>query len=213
MEAKAKDESDKEESNIVSTYNEFIKANRAKELPPVYEPLLCNCELLFTLAEKLDISESEKSIIDSMLHDDPVFLNYELDKAFSYNKTSAILNSDASNSSITFKGIITDTRFTFPVVLASEGSVVSAIVVNDGKEIIIDDWIIAEVNRNNSKDVSDFEAVYTSKAAKSIKFKEGDTVTFKITPPGAFEENTVSIRFKVTKTSVLGVEFTPDTTD
>lgn len=214
VEAKVKDESDKDESSIVSAYNKYIKNNREKELPPIYEPLLRNCELLFTIAEKLNISEGEKNIIDSMLHDDPVFLNYEIDKAFSYNKTSAILNSDASKSSISFNGIITDTKFTFPVVLASEGSVVSAIVVNDGKEIIIDDWTIAEVNRNNSKDVGDFEAVYTSKAAKSIKFKEGDTVTFKITPPGAFEEeNTVSIKFEVTKSNVLGVTFTPDTTD
>lgn len=48
------------------------------------ESLYLNCDLLFALADKLDISQSEKDKIDSILHDNnkQMFLTKALDNRF-----------------------------------------------------------------------------------------------------------------------------------
>lgn len=62
----------------------MLKENRKKEMPPVYEPLLLNCELLFALADKLNISESEQRNIEGILHlkGEPIFLTTALDSRY-----------------------------------------------------------------------------------------------------------------------------------
>ena len=40
---------------------------RKTELPPLYEPLVLNCDLLFALANELKIDNSEKTVINKIL--------------------------------------------------------------------------------------------------------------------------------------------------
>ena len=195
-----------DKGSFIDTINQFLKKKRETELPPVNEALMRNCEILFEIAEELEISDSEKRVIDSLLHDDAVFLTYELDSKFSFNKTSAI--APLSEETMSYSGTMSDQKFTLPVVFAPAGTKISAEVVNKGEKIILDEWTVHEVNRNNSKDIGDFEAVWTCKASKSISFKEGDTVTIQITPPGAIDESDkIIIKYVVDKSNVFGVHF------
>ena len=52
---------------VVRTYNKSLKQERKMELPTIYEPLVLNCDLLFALADKLDISSTEKGKVDGIL--------------------------------------------------------------------------------------------------------------------------------------------------
>lgn len=55
-EKKEKKEQYSQEKKQAKNYNKALKESRKKELPSVYEPLAVNCELLFALANKMNIS-------------------------------------------------------------------------------------------------------------------------------------------------------------
>ena len=63
-------EGTKEEKSEAKEYNSILKDNRKVELPPVYEPLLMNCQLLFAIADELGLSSAEKEKVDKILHPD-----------------------------------------------------------------------------------------------------------------------------------------------
>ena len=46
-----------------------MKEDRKLALPAVYEPLLLNCELLFSLAEELGINDDDRTNINEILHE------------------------------------------------------------------------------------------------------------------------------------------------
>lgn len=48
----------KEQKEEIKAYNKMLKEIRKTELPPVSEPLLLNCELLFALADELAIDST-----------------------------------------------------------------------------------------------------------------------------------------------------------
>ena len=200
-------DADKEESGIIKAYNKYLKERREKELLPVYEPLLLNCELLFSLADVLDISQNEKDVIDSILHDEPVFLSYALDQRFSFSERKGI--EALSADSLTYTGVLKDQKLTIPVVFAPSGTQIKAVVNTNGKEYNLDDWTVYEVDRKKSDKIGDFEAVYTCKSDEIFKFKEGDTITLTLIPPGtASEDNSTTIKLMVDKVNVLsGVHF------
>lgn len=77
-------EDEDREKKEVKQYNKLLKAQRKVELPPVDEALYLNCDLLFALAEQLDISVDEQKKIDAILHEngEPVFLTQALDEKF-----------------------------------------------------------------------------------------------------------------------------------
>lgn len=52
---------------MTEAYNKLLKTERKTELSAVYEPLVLNCDLLFALAEKKDITAPEKSKIEGIL--------------------------------------------------------------------------------------------------------------------------------------------------
>lgn len=73
-------------------------------MPPVDEALYLNCDLLFALAEQLDISVDEQKKIDAILHEngEPVFLTQALDEKFWFE--SAYKKLDVQNIDIDFDG-------------------------------------------------------------------------------------------------------------
>ena len=57
MTEKEKEEAEKEykaEQKRLKAYNKALKDTRETELPPLYEPLVLNCDLLFALADEMD---------------------------------------------------------------------------------------------------------------------------------------------------------------
>ncbi|MBQ6927808.1 MAG: hypothetical protein IJQ36_05800 [Oscillospiraceae bacterium] len=195
-------------NDLVNTYNKYIKNSRKTELPPISEPLQRNCELLFSLAKKLAISDGEKQSIDNLLHNKnkAVFLSYQLEQKFSFSKRSTV--PALSESNLSFSGTLADQRITIPILFTPEGTTIRVDINNGGQRYTLTDWAVYEVDRKKSNDINDFVAVFTCKAEKAISYREGDTVTIQITPPGTVTDNEVlTIGLVVDRANVLGIHF------
>ena len=96
------DTATKEEKNEIKQMNKENKEARKKELPPVNQHLLLNCQLLFELANEKKITDEEKRTIDSILHDNTnrLFFTEPLDNLFWYFPPSEYKASDYSYSII-----------------------------------------------------------------------------------------------------------------
>ena len=165
----------KEQKEEIKAYNKMLKETRKTELPPVSEPLLLNCELLFALAEELDIDKNEQTRIDRMLHgtDDSLFLSALIDNQFRFTD-SAI---DTEDLAVTYNG----KELTLPVCLVSENAVVRVQVIDaEGEETVFDDWTVSKVERKNEDSLETFSATYTSASAKEYAFKPDATITIMV---------------------------------
>lgn len=77
----------KDEKKRIKDYNKALKESRKTELPSLYEPLVLNCELLFALADKMNISNVEKADILAILETDTngIFLVKPINEAYSFS--------------------------------------------------------------------------------------------------------------------------------
>ena len=177
-------------------YNKILKSNRETELPPVYEPLLINCQLLFAIADELNISQAEKERIDRILHSDgnKLFLSDSLDNIFWMSK-------DIEYSyDVSIEKGITSTKV---LVLANVFSDSSSITV-EHNGTIYDKWTIKEVNRNKSKDINDFVIEFNNDEFSKATLKDGDEVKIRLTPCEG--EDSKEITFLVEK-SLFSTKF------
>ena len=172
-EKQAKKLSDKEkkaEQKRIDAYNDALEDARKIELPPLYEPLVLNCDLLFALAEELKIDNSAKTTISSMLQ----------------TEKSGIFLSSPVNSKYRF----TNTEFNYTVGLSKESIVIPANLLTPGASVIItvtagsetttlDDFEIKEVKREGAS-VDTFKAEYTSKKLKDYKWSADATIKIEI---------------------------------
>ena len=79
----------KAENKRIKTYNEELKEARKTELPPVYEPLELNLELLFALAEERGCSDSEQNLIDGIVKG--IFYTEHLNAQYSFAYEAPVL--------------------------------------------------------------------------------------------------------------------------
>ena len=159
--AKLLSEEEKEQEQArIDAYNKALEDNRKVELPPIYEPLALNCELLFALAEELDISETEKQKIHSILQIDTsgIFLCTPLTNRYSFKNIT-------SSSSID----LTKDQITIPANLLMQGASISVTVKHGGETTVFNDWTVSSVERAD-KTVSSFKAYYTSKQMSEFKW-------------------------------------------
>lgn len=158
----------------LKNYNEMLEQERKTELPPVYEPLLLNCDLLFALADEMDISDSSKEQIDQILHADgeDLFLIQSLDEAYRFDAQGIPLEEVEINISSDGE------EMTIPVKYIGEASTITLVIQNE--DIEITDWEIKEVNRSKEGNIDTFSAVYASKTAKKTDFEAGMTITVEL---------------------------------
>jgi hypothetical protein len=151
----------------------MLKEARKTELPPISEPLLLNCELLFSLASELDVTAQEKAKIESILHlnGDNIFLTAPIDRQFRFN-TSVI---DTAAIEVSFDG----KELIVPASLVSTNSVIKVNVIDaaTGEETAFEDWTIAKVDRRQEGKLDTFTVTYTSTAAKEFKYTPDATVS------------------------------------
>ena len=136
-------EASKEEKNQVKAYNEMITAKRKTELPPVYEPLRLNCDLLFALAGRLNISADEKKKIDGILHHgNRLFLCGPLDDMYWFEKPENIITQELECS---FLG----DEITLPAEYVTDGAQIDVSVKSKDSDttILIADWKVSKVER------------------------------------------------------------------
>jgi len=88
----------------INNFNKQIKEDIKTALPPIYEPLLLNCDLLFFLVQEMNVSQSEKSKIDGILHQngERLFLIDAIDNLYRFSPEPAAV--DYEDIEITFTG-------------------------------------------------------------------------------------------------------------
>ena len=181
----------KEEKNQIKEYNKALKNNRKTELPAVYEPLLLNCELLFALIERVDVSSTERAKIDSILgvNGSSVFL------------TIPVINRYASIAKkLDVTATFDKSTFTIPVYCVSANSVIRVTITEGGKTNVYEDWTVKEVKRSDDG-FNAFVVTYTSESATDQTWSANSTVMIEIFDEAGSEYAPVVISFKVSEYS------------
>ena len=185
-EKKEKEAEYKAEKKRVKAYNKAIKAARVTELPSLYEPLILNCELLFALADELNISEEEKMEIEAILKTSTcgTLITKPINDAFSFSGPSSkyTINFDKNGIEI-------------PASLLTSGSIVTVTVTENGNNETFDDCFIQKVVRKG-KTLDTFTAYYTSKTMKKHKWTPDSRVLITITYADA-NDRTATFNYKV----------------
>ena len=179
----------KEQKKEVEQYNKMMAEIRKTELPPIYEPLRLNCDLLFALADELGIPEAERATIDGMLHPGgaALFLTAPLDNRYRHSPAAG---KAGSVDSISFD----ETKLTIPADMLSESTVIE--VSSNGKTVP-GTWEVKKVKRGTESDISSFIVTIENRDAKG-SFSDGDIVTITLTEGEGDNATVTEIRFKVT---------------
>lgn len=202
---KAEEGASKREKQEIDEYNDLISQKRKTELPPVSEAFYLNCELLFALADELNIPRSEKKDVDATIHENGqhIFLTEALDNRFWANENVSAIDGD--DIDIEFNG----EKLVVPASCMTDRSIVT-VAISSGT--ILEDWVITEVKRpKNSTDCAEFTVTLTSKEGKQYKYTEGETITITVVPVADTPNETIEFNYKVVakKTFIVfnGVEF------
>ena len=163
----------KDEKKKIKAYNKALSEKRETELPEIYEPLAINCDLLFSVANKLNLTQSEKDRIDGILagSENPVFLTKPVNNLFSFSPKKIIADASYDKDELIL-----------PVYCVSEGAKIRVTVSSGDKYVIYEDWKIDEVERpkKDKNNFSKFLVTYTSKKAEDCKWHEDSTVKVEI---------------------------------
>lgn len=180
----------------IEQYNKLLKEERKTALPPVYEPLLLNVDLLFALAEQMGIDAGTMSYVNGILHEngEPLFLSRPLDLMFWIGQDSTV---DTSAIATTFNG----TELTLPAQYVTAGATITVTITQGEETTVIDDWRISKVERKDKSDLASFTATYVSDAVKAVKYAPDAVIVITIIPgsavdmePLVFEYRTVAAK-------------------
>lgn len=166
----------KREKKEVKQYNRLLKEERKVAVPPVSEALYLNCDLMFAIADERNISKTERSRIEKLLHEngEALFLTKALDNKFR-EKPESINSSDIE---IKFDG----ESIVIPAVCISDRSQILVSISGSNSEKL-DDWVISEVKRpKNSSTCESYTVELVSKKGKDHKYQAGDKITISVTP-------------------------------
>lgn len=190
MTEKEKEEAEKEykeEQKRLKAYNKALKETRETELPALYEPLVLNCDLLFALADEMDISKKEKLEIEDILRteENGVFLSKPVNDRYSFTTTKTDYNIELSKDEISV-----------PVNLLTAGAEIIVTVSDGGKTSTFDDCIVSKVERKDDT-IDTFKATVSSKMMKDYSWTENSKVTIKII--NGDNSDPLVFKFKVTE--------------
>ena len=179
-----------EEKKEIKEYNKMLKETRKKELPPVDATLLLNTNLLLSLAKELNVSSSELSTIDNILHEHNN--NLVLDDNIDKNLWANLKNKKNYDKVVEFDG----KTITLSANLITVESIVQLKL--EKEKTVIGNWAVNKVNRKG-EDVSSYLVSLTSKDLK-YKFSDGEVIVISILPYGdMFEEETYKFKVKESK--------------
>lgn len=193
----------KEVKNDIKQYNKMVKADRKVALPPVYEPLALNCEMLFQLAEEKGITNSEKKIIDGILHENGknIFYCNAIDSIYRFTPGKY-----DENIVVDFSGKV----ITLPVTLLTAESTIKVTVKDGGTENVYDDWKVDKVEREQDNDIDAFKAYYKSASIEKQKYSENAVITIEINQPDKYSSEKKAFEFKTVSEKKLlkkGISF------
>lgn len=191
----SKDASKDEKTSIedqkkkIKEYNKALKEKRKVELPPVYEPLVLNCDLLFALADERSISSSEKNKIEGILHQgsDKLFLTEILNNRYTFSPEEVDVEAQFEKESLTI-----------PAICLSEASYIKVTVINNGDNSAYEDWQVKKVERK-SDEINSFKVTLTSKECGKQAWSVNSTVKVEIFDEKDSDKSPYVFNFKVSK--------------
>lgn len=159
----------KAEQKRLKEYNKGLKETRKTELPPLYEPLVLNCDLLFALAEEMNISSTEKAEIEAILQTDTngVFLSRPVNDRYSFSASPSY--------SIEFA----KSEIQIPAYLLTTGAEIVVTVTDGGKTTTFDDCSVTKVERGGDA-VDSFIAFVSSDKMGDYGWTADSKVTVEI---------------------------------
>ena len=184
-EKKIKKKEFKEEQARVKTYNKAQKEKRKTELPPLYEPLILNCELLFALAEERGIDAEDKKEIQAILktESNDIFIVKTVNDTYSFNQKGD------------YEILLEKDLIKIPADLMTEGSKVSVEVIDNNNTVTFDDYKVTKVERKGAT-VDTFVVIVTSQSQKKYAWTADSKVIVTITY-GDVYDRMESFKFKV----------------
>lgn len=161
----------KDEVKRAKEYTKGLKETRKTELPPVYEPLAVNCDLLFALAEKKNISKAEKAEIEAILQtkDKGIFLSNAVNNHYSFSQYSSYPDITINKSELIVPAIV----------LSPDAKIVVTVKSASGSTVSFNDFTYTKVKRDGST-VDKFFAYLSSKSMKEYKWANDDSVKVEI---------------------------------
>lgn len=160
----------KDEQKRVDQYNKELEQKRKTELPQIYDPLVLNCELLFALAEKLNINDEERTKISNILKTEKgdIFLSIPINEKYRFNSPKMDFSVELSKKDIVI-----------PANLLASGATITVTVTAGEKTSVFDDFTIDKVEREGNT-VDSFKAKYKSDKMKEYKWSPDATVKIEI---------------------------------
>lgn len=196
--AEAGEDATKREKQEVKEYNKLLEEKRKKELPPVSEAFYLNCDLMFALADELDISQKERTRIDSIIHEDGerIFLTEALDNRFWASKNVDSINADDIEIEFNGKEI---------VIPASCMTDRTEIIVSIAGKTELSNWTVKKVKRSNNNDCSEFMVTLTSKQGKDYKYTAGEKITITVVTVADTPDEVIEFTYNVVGKKTLGI--------
>ena len=188
------DGSTEEKTKEIEAYNAGLIEARKTALSPISDALLLNCDLLFALAEQLEIDDTERVKINGILSGKggQLFLNPLVEGLYRFDEKTTVTSKDIEILSFDGKEI------RIPAHLLTENSVLSVGVLDsNGKVFTIDDWTVKTVERQDPSSLSSFVATYTSEKARKFRYSAGTTVWINYNPTGDNHFQTLQIPYSV----------------
>ena len=169
----------KEEKKRVKSYNKALIESRKTELPAVYEPLVLNCELLFALADQMNVSDAEKADIEAILKtsSNGIFMVKPINAAYSFTDNKVENTIELSKDELII-----------PADLLTSDSKIVVTVNKNGQTTSFDDCAVKNVKREGTT-VDTFKAYVTSKQMKKHEWTADSKITVSITYEDAYDKS------------------------
>lgn len=154
----------------LKAYNKALKEIRKTELPPLYEPLVLNCDMLFALADKMNISKAEKKNIEEILQTDKsgIFLSKPVNYKYSFTDASDEYSIEFGRDEIII-----------PVNLLSSQAEIAVSVEDNNTAVTFEDCIVKKVERKGET-IDSFSACISSDEMEKYPWTKDSVVTVKI---------------------------------
>lgn len=182
----------KQEQKRIDEHNKALKKTRETELPPLYEPLALNCDLLFALAEELGIDDAEKNTITQFLESEScgVFLSQPVNNKYSFAAETMELDMVFKKGSVTI-----------PVSLLSPTATVRVTVTDGDKTTTFTDFTISKVTRGDGFET--FQAVFKSKKMSNYDWTKKSVITVELINEGYCEIGVMQFKVKKIETHLF----------
>lgn len=182
---KQKDKEYSEEKKRVKEFNNGLKETRKTELISVYEPLVLNCELLFALADRVNVSQADKKEIDDILQNN-IFLVEPINNAYSFNKKDAVYEAELSKDEIII-----------PASLLTAEAIIEVKAMDNGVTTTFNDCEVTSVKREGET-IDTFKAHISGKQWKKYSWGTDSHITIKITYSDAYDKE-ITLNYKVSE--------------